>query len=159
MKQQFLHPSQSQGAFQATPRGQVVLHEGVRMQNPLENSQSFSCTVSTENNNSAAKTLESKHPKFMRTIEESGALPPNNHHTYNTVLSSTMNKQRSTALLGGLASLSQAHFDIKSKQKIPSSNASKKQPVTLATSNSVAHFKSPSQQMQAKKGLAASYKH
>ena len=49
---------------------------------PIENSQSFSCTISTENNSGkvlnlvyeglalAAKALESKHPKFMRTIEE-----------------------------------------------------------------------------------------
>mmetsp|Transcript_39581 Transcript_39581/g.38105 ORF Transcript_39581/g.38105 Transcript_39581/m.38105 type:complete len:137 (-) Transcript_39581:49-459(-) len=132
---------------------------------PMENSQSFSCTISTDNNNSA-KTLESKHPKFMRTIEESGQHPPNHHQvhvsSYNTVLSSTMNKQKSTALLGGLATLNQAQYESKGKQKIPSqASVGKKQGVTLGTSNSVAHFKSPSQQIQGKKGstaLAGSYK-
>jgi len=39
----------------------------------------------------AAKALESKHPKFMRTIEETGPTPiPTSG--YNTMLSSTLGK-------------------------------------------------------------------
>lgn len=50
----------------------------IQVTNHFENSGNLSCTVSTENNSSkyymlsdiAAKAIESKHPKFMQTIEE-----------------------------------------------------------------------------------------
>lgn len=42
----------------------------------------------------AAKTLESKHPKFMRTIEEIGG--PQTTTSYNNILSSSLGYKRST---------------------------------------------------------------
>lgn len=92
-----LAQSNSLQAFQVTPRGvlgasaqqqQQEMQRFNRVGAPgatntiLENSQNLSCTVSTENNTSqvphpliniAAKAIESKNPKFMRTIEETGS--------------------------------------------------------------------------------------
>lgn len=83
-----------------------------------ENSQNLSCTVSTENNsanlphpliNIAAKAIESKNPKFMRTIEETGPQTA----TYNTMLSATLGHRKSGT--GLTMSVSQAQFELQKK--------------------------------------------
>ena len=49
----------------------------------------------------AAKTLESKHPKFMRTIEQIGGPQAT---SYNNILSSSLGYKKSTHGLGASSS-------------------------------------------------------
>ena len=178
-----LAQSNSLQVFQVTPRG--VLGASVHQQqqemqrvnrggaaaggtNPiLENSQNLSCTVSTENNTSnaahpliniAAKAIESKNPKFMRTIEETGSLQP----SYNTMLSASLGHRKSGA--GLTMSVSQAQFELqkKAQSKVQTvvSGTTQSQTIKRATGSgamahslSVQQFKSPQQSvgLQSKK--------
>lgn len=116
--------------FQLTPR--THLPGGQPVQKPKDISSSISCTISTDHNSNsysnqllspialAAKALESKNPKFMRTIEESAS-----------GLGYTMTRK------GGAPT---AHIDLKSKQ---GKSTTRKKGMTASSSGTLSTYKSP----------------
>ncbi len=113
---------------QMTPRGPPMVGSN--------NSQSISCTVSTENNSAlAAKALESKHPKFMRTIEQTGVtLPTGTHFSQKGKLNNPGTTSTATLMQQDLKS----HMISKSKAK-------SSRPM-MANSQSASNFRSTSGQ-------------
>lgn len=132
----------------------------------LENSQNLSCTVSTDNGGShpliniAAKAIESKNPKFMRTIEETGT------PSYNTMLSASLGHRKS----GTGLTMSAAQLELQKKAKVQTvvGTTAQSQSIkrasgigTMTHSVSMTQFKSPQQSigLQSKKATVGRYNH